>query len=352
MKRPEGFDRPPEPPPEPPQPTRGSEKAGQRRAREKISAAPAPVASRTRPASAARERPAPSAGSRPEKVPHVAREARTDARGRKAESAEARARLRLERSETRRFTRGTRRRRITGLVIAGICVILLGVLAVAVFSPILALKTIKIEGASAVKTRDVRSVLDDQLGTPLALLDTGKIDRDLSQFTLIRSYVTEIVPPNTLVVRIVERQAIGALPDGSTFDLVDPAGVILKTSPTRAGLPIIDIGSAKAGSPAFDAAVKVLLALPTAIAGKVQTVSASTLDNVSLTLAGDHHTVVWGSADGSEQKAITLADLLNTSACKSKPVINVTAPLNGACGPGQPTPTPTPTNTPTPPAGG
>jgi cell division protein FtsQ len=345
VKRPEGFDRPPESPPDPPQRAKagGREKDSEKLPREKPTTASDP---------GVREHVPHAAAPRPEKVPRAARAARVDAGTRRAESAEARARVRLERSETRRFTRGSRRRRVTGLVVAGICVILVAVLAVAVFSPILALKTITIEGASAVKTADVRSVLDDQLGTPLALLDTGKIDRDLSQFKLIRSYVTEIVPPNTLVVRIVERQAIGALPDGSTFDLVDPAGVILKSSPTRAGLPIIDIGSAKAGSPAFDAAVKVLLALPAAIAGKVETVSATTLDNVNLTLTGDHHTVVWGSADGSEQKAITLADLLNTSTCKSKPVINVTAPLNGACGPGQPTSTPTPTTTPTPPPGG
>jgi cell division protein FtsQ len=348
VKRPEGFDRPPEPPAEPP---RGAAAAPGRKVRDKPKRDEQPKATASRePRIRANVRHAD--GARPDKVPRAAREARTDAAARRAEGADARARARLERSETRRFTRVSRRRRVTWLVIGGICVILVAVLAVAVFSPILALKTIKVEGASSVKTSAVRSVLDDQLGTPLALLDTGKIDRDLSQFTLIRSYVTEIVPPNTLVVRIVERQAIGALPDGSMFDLVDPAGVVLKTSATRAGLPIIDIGSAKAASPAFDAAVKVLTALPAAIANKVQTVSASTLDNVNLTLTGDHHTVVWGSADGSDQKAITLADLLNTGTCKSKPVINVTAPLNGACGPGQPTSTPTPTGTATPPAGG
>ena len=346
MKRPEGFDRPPVQPPEPPQQGNGRQKVRDKRSGEKQAKAAMPREVKPR------EHLPHADSSRPEKVPRAARQARADVRDRRAEGVEKRERRRLERSETRRFTRQARRRRITGLVIGGISVLLLAVLAVAVFSPILALKTIKIEGASAVNTADVRSVLDDQLGTPLALLDTGKIDRDLSQFTLIRSYVTEVVPPNTLVVRIVERQAIGALPDGSTFDLVDPAGVVLKTSPTRAGLPIIDIGSAKAGSPAFDAAVKVLLALPAAIAGKVETVSASTLDNVNLTLTGDHHTVVWGSADGSEQKATTLADLLNTRTCRSKPVINVTAPLNGACGPGQPTPKPTPTITPTPPPAG
>jgi cell division protein FtsQ len=221
--------------------------------------------------------------------------------------------------------------------------VLAGLLVTAIFSPVLALREIRVEGATTVKAAEVKSALDDQLGTPLALLDNQEIDRDLSRFVLIRSYVTEIVPPNTLVVRIVERQAIGVLRHGDVYDQVDPAGVVLKQSPTRAGLPIIDIGSAKVGGAAFDAAVKVLLAMPESVSSKVETVSASTLDNVSLTLAGSRHTVLWGSAAQSDQKAATLAEMLHIHQCASLPVLNVTAPLVIACGTAQtkaPTPPP------------
>jgi cell division protein FtsQ len=224
------------------------------------------------------------------------------------------------------------------------------VLAVAIFSPILALRTIRVEGATSVKVAAVQSALDDQLGTPLALLNTSRIDRDLSRFTLIRSYVTEIIPPNTLVVRIVERQAIGVVKVGNVYDQVDPAGVVLKKATTPGNLPVIEIGSAKVGGAAFEAAVKVLLAMPTSLSGQIDTISASTLDNVSLTFSGSKHTVIWGSSAQSNEKATVLAAMLKIKQCQSMPVLNVTAPLVVACGRGVPTPKPTPAPTSTPPA--
>jgi cell division protein FtsQ len=334
VKRPEGFDRDPEPTPAQ-QPARAARPA----ARQKPVAREKPA----RPARAERE------ARRATSAPHP------DDRAIRSPGAQERAQRRIERAEARRFTRSSRRRRITWLSVGAIVLVLIAVLAVAIFSPVLALRTIRVEGASAVKASAVRNALDDQLGTPLALLDTGKIDRDLSHFILIRSYVTEIVPPNTLVVRIEERQPIGVIAEGNTYERVDPAGVVLGDSASRGGLPVIDIGSARVGSRAFQAAVEVLLAMPTSVSSKVETITASTLDNVSLTLAGTRHTVIWGSASQSDEKARVLAVLLGSQHCRSLKVLNITAPSVIACGNGQPistpTSTPTPTGTPTPPAG-
>jgi cell division protein FtsQ len=331
VKRPEGFDRP-----DGAEPTAGTN-AGKNATPQKPDAKPA-RSKRERPAREARA----TRISESERAEYTARQVQAEKRA--AERAERHA----ERVEARRFTRDSRRRRITWITVGALFVVLVTVLAVAIFSPILALRTIRIEGASVVKASAVRASLADQLGTPLALLNTTKIDKDLSQFTLIRSYVTEIVPPNTLVVRIEERQAIGVVADGDIFEQVDPAGVVLRKSATRDRLPIIDIGSAKVGGAAFVAAVKVLLAMPSSVASQVQSVSATTLDNVSLTLTGGKHTVIWGSSAQSEEKAEVLGVLLNTPRCKALPVLNVAAPSVVSCGRGAPTPTPTPTGTPTP----
>jgi cell division protein FtsQ len=250
------------------------------------------------------------------------------------------------RAEARRFTRGSRRRRLAILGVTAVVAVVLGILAVAVFSPILALRTIDVEGVSAIKASTVQDALSNQLGTPLALLDDGKIRSELSSIILIRSYVTEVVPPNTLVVRIVERKAIGVLKVGSSYRQVDPAGVTLATSSTPAGLPIIQIGNAGVNSAGFAAAIKVLLAMPASVLAEVGSIQATTLDNVSLTLSHGNHTVIWGSSSQSDLKAAALATLLGNSNCASQPVLNVTAPLALACGPAQPTPTPTPTSTP------
>jgi cell division protein FtsQ len=227
---------------------------------------------------------------------------------------------------------------------------MLAILAIAIFSPLLALRTVEVDGTSKVSAAAVKSAVGDQIGTPLALLDEGKIRGDLARFTLIRSYATAIVPPNTLVIHVVERQAIGVLKHGKSYDQVDAAGVVLATSPTPGGLPVIDIGKAKAGSAAFEAAVRVLLAMPASVLHLVQTVSASTIDDVSLTLTGATNTVIWGSSSQSDAKARILAVLLGLPTCKSQVVIDVSAPAVAGCGPAHVIPTSTPT--PTPPPGG
>jgi cell division protein FtsQ len=231
-------------------------------------------------------------------------------------------------------------------VALGIVGVMLGVLAIAVFSPILALRTIQVDGTKSIKAASVRSALSGQLGTPLALLDEGSIHRELSQFVLIRSYETEVVPPNTLVVRIVERQAIGVVAHGSGYEQVDPAGVVLAKSSTAAGYPVIDVGSAKLGSAAYAAAVKVLLAMPASVLQQVKSISASTLDNVSITLNGNNHVILWGSSADSDLKAKALARLLAIPQCRKEPVLNVTAPTVLGCGPTHSVPTATPTPNP------
>jgi cell division protein FtsQ len=219
----------------------------------------------------------------------------------------------------------------------GIVALLIAVLAIAVFSPILALRTIRVEGTSAIPVRAVQNALSSQIGTPLALLDDSKIRTELSSLILIRSYATEVVPPNTLVVRIVERQAIGVLRSGSGYEQVDPAGVVLAKSPTAGGLPVIQIGTSGVDSAGFAAATRVLLAMPASVRSEVSSISASTLDNVTLTLTQGSQTIIWGSADQSDRKAAALAVLLKK--CVGQPVLNVTAPLALACGPARVVPT-------------
>ena len=314
MKRPEGFDPPPSP---------------------KASARVSPIARSTKRATATpNQRSAPPSKRTAE--PDGSRSVPVD-----------RTQRRVARAEARRFTRGSRRRRLALLSVFGVVVVAIGILAVAVFSPILALRTIDVEGVSAIKASTVQDALSSQLGTPLALLNDGQIRSELSSIILIRSYALEIVPPNTLVVRIVERKAIGVLKVGRNYEQVDPAGVSLATSSSPAGLPIIEIGNAGIGSAGFAAAIKVLLAMPASVLAEVGSIRATTLDNVSLTLTQGNHTVIWGSAAQSDLKAAALATLLKNSNCSSEPVLNVTAPLALACGPVQvvPTPTPTPTRT-------
>lgn len=249
-------------------------------------------------------------------------------------AAAERERRRRERREARRFTRHARSRRTGLLIVIGTVLALVGVFAIALFSPLLALRTITVDGTSRVDAEEVTAALSDQLGTPLALLDYGRITEELGAFPLIRSYVTETVPPHTLVVHIQERQPVGELLAGGKYLLVDPAGVVVQESATRiGGTPIIDLGGADASDPAFEAAVQVLLAMPASLRSQVDSITATTQDDVNLVLVGVGQRVKWGSAENSEKKAIVLSRLIAITDPKRAGTFDVSAPGNAIFSP-------------------
>jgi cell division protein FtsQ len=223
--------------------------------------------------------------------------------------AARRARKRFERAEVRRFTGRARRRRIAWIAGVGSVVLAFGVIIGAAYSPLMALGTIEVVGTERIPAGDVSAALADQLGTPLPLIDTDLVRSELSKFTLIQSYVTESRPPGTLVVRIVERVPVGVLAGPTGFDLVDAAGVVVESTPERTeGYPLIDAPDG-IESPGFQAAAAVLAVLPESIRTQLDTVTAVTTDDVTLSLLGGEQ-VVWGSPEQSGYKAVVLAALL------------------------------------------
>ncbi|WP_348788065.1 FtsQ-type POTRA domain-containing protein [Leifsonia sp. NPDC080035] len=324
MKRPQGFDRssaPAEPPATPAAPREsapsGPSSGRQReRARDRRSDAPREDAPReeTPRAVSTMTEPIPLV-RRQEDSPYASLPSNREIT--KALREARKERKRVERGEVRRFTKRSRRRRLAWIGAAGVVVLLvLGVVAVA-FSPLLALRHVQVVGASRLDPKTIATKLDDQVGTPLPLLDQAAISADLAAFPLIRSYTLESHPPDTLVVRIVERQPIGVIRQGAAFTLVDAAKVPISSSATRpAGFPLIAASGASEETNAdsgFAAAASVLSALPASLLGQVDTITAKTKDDVSFTLRGNRATVVWGSAEDSALKAADLAALLKSA---------------------------------------
>lgn len=225
-------------------------------------------------------------------------------------------RWRVERGEVRRFTKRSRRRRMIWLASLGTLVALVAGVALTAFSPLMALRTIDVAGTARIDAAAIKKALENQIGRPLPLVDQGAIRADLAAFPLIRSYSVESHPPNTIVVRIVERQPIGVIAAGAKFDLVDAAKVKIATSDARPdGFPLIQATGAAQDADAtsgFAAAASVLSALPSTLLAQVDTITAATRDDVGFTLRGSSSTVVWGSADDSDLKAAALAALLRS----------------------------------------
>lgn len=308
MKRPEGFDPPAPPPSRPVKP--------------KSQAGPAATKPTKKTPAARDQKPIRPTSPAPSEV--------VDAPARATLAKAARARRRTARADARRFTRRSRNRRLALGAVAGVIVTLIALIFVAVYSPLLALRTITIDGTSRVNAEEVRDAVSGQLGTPLALIDFTRITSELAAFPLIRSYVTETVPPDTLLIHVVERQPVGAILSGGTFKLVDPAGVVVADSTEIVpGVPIIDIGGGEITGTAFSSIVEVLLAMPPGLLAQVDTISATTQDNVSILLVGVGQRVTWGSADDSTRKAALLAALIAATDPAQPGVFDVSAPTNG-----------------------
>jgi cell division protein FtsQ len=219
-------------------------------------------------------------------------------------------RKRLERAEVRRFTAQSRRRRRTWLSVLGGIAGLAVLACLLAYTPILSVRTIQVQGAVRVSSDAIVADLASVQGSPFPMVDESAIKAALVRYPLIESYSVEARPPSTLVIRLVERTPVGAVDTGDGFLLVDAAGVVLESGATRpSNYPLIAVeGGVEAES--FAPAAAVLRSLPADVFAQVDTVTATTNDDVRFTLRDADTTVVWGSAEESKFKAFTLAALM------------------------------------------
>ncbi len=240
--------------------------------------------------------------------------------------AAARARRRALRAEVRRFTGRQRRKRLLWLGGAASVVLLVLATLGAAYSPLFAVEQIRIVGSETLDTLAVEAALADQLGTPLPLVDESAVKAALVTFPIVESYSLEARPPHELVVRIVERTPIGLVQTRAGYTLVDAAGVALSTTETpAAGRPLVTVAGGT-DSAAFEAVGQVMRALPDSILDQVTAVSASTPDDVTLTLGGSNAQVVWGSAEDSAMKALVLEKAMIARPPASVSVYDVSSP--------------------------
>jgi cell division protein FtsQ len=238
----------------------------------------------------------------------------------------AKGRAASEKTEFRRLTQATRRRRATWGVSLGSVGLLVLTVVLLTLSPALSLKTVVVEGASRVSAESVREALEGMYGEPLARISNERVSDALAPLTLIQAFRTRIEPPGTLIVSIVERRPLGVVPGVSGYDVVDAAAVTLWSSDTPPGdVPRILV-AAKPDSPSFQAISRVLLALPDALLSQVEGVTATTLDDVRFTMRSSSHEVVWGSSDRAAEKARVLIAALDAAGGDSPRTIDVTTP--------------------------
>lgn len=324
MKRPQGFDRPT------PRASRTGSEAPDGAERTSRPAAPAKSAG---PATSAASGGATADRDATEPLPvvGVSSQPQGDERPRDARAAKralaaaARERRRYERQEVRRFTRRSRRRRITSAVVLGSVVALAAVVAIGAYSPLMALREVRVEGAQRIPAAEIEAAFDGVLGTPLPLIQPGDVHAALAAFPLIETYATETIPPGALVVRVVERTPVGVIDTGSGLELVDAAGVVIERPEGRPeGQPLIEVEGGVTDE-GFRAVAAVVRSLPPDVRPQVARATARTADDVRLELAGGA-SVVWGSAEESALKAEVLVALMHAAPPDTVGTYDVSSP--------------------------
>nr|WP_233914078.1 cell division protein FtsQ/DivIB [Arthrobacter polaris]UIK89672.1 cell division protein FtsQ/DivIB [Arthrobacter polaris] len=207
-----------------------------------------------------------------------------------------------------------RRRRNILYAVAGLAAVLAIVMAVALFSPVLAVKTVVLTAKTGPRENTGASGCPI-ISTPLPQVTGDQVQELLSSIVQVKSSQIEARPPSTLLIHIVERVPVALLKNDDLYLLVDQDGVELgsTTDPSTVALPLIDGGKAVIGQDTFRAITAVLANLPQTILSQLANATAQSPDAVELKLA-DGRSVIWGNASDMELKAQVLEALLSAPA--------------------------------------
>ena len=205
-------------------------------------------------------------------------------------------------------------------IVAGVAWALFG-------SRLLVVQSVTVTGTHLVTPAQVLAAADVPAGTPLIGVNTAQVAQRVESIRQVASAAVSKDWPDHLVITVTERVPVVAvrMNDGG-YDLVDPAGVIVRWSkpkPARLPLYLTSLtGGALHGDPGVAATAAVLAELPLAISrghrgggrpGHRDDRQSGGPADVTLYLTG-HKTVVWGGADRASEKDRELAIVMRDHA--------------------------------------
>ncbi len=237
-----------------------------------------------------------------------------------------RERKKAERREYRRFTVTTRQRRLNWTIGVGSVVALVILVIILTTSPIMSLRTIRVEGVNRLTNAEVVEQLQPLAGLPLARISAADVARELADVALIQSVDTRVELPGTLAVSITERTPLAVVSTPTGFDVVDQAGVVLWSDTIRPSeFPLVGIAP-NAESKGFQAIVSALAAIPSDVLRRIEQITATSTDTVAFTLRDSNHQVLWGSSEFSAQKARALPAALQAAGSGGAKLIDLSTP--------------------------
>lgn len=182
------------------------------------------------------------------------------------------------------------------------------------FSPVLGVRNVEIVGNVTLAPDVIREAAAVPELHPLATVDLAEVEGRVREIRQVASAKVDRVWPVTLRIEVAEREPVAQIPAGDKIAVVDKTGVVIELRDVAPPmLPVLKVARPAAGDPATMAALDVVRGLPASLAGRVRQVSATTGEDVTLSLS-DGRTVVWGGTDRPEAKARILRGLLKRKA--------------------------------------
>ncbi|MFC5830812.1 cell division protein FtsQ/DivIB [Nonomuraea insulae] len=178
------------------------------------------------------------------------------------------------------------------------------------FSPVLGVRSIEIVGNLTVPSERIKQQAGVADLHPLATVNLADVESRVMGIRQLATARVDRVWPGTLKIEVVEREPVAAVQAGEKVAIVDGQGVVIELkSAAPPMLPLLKVDRPTAGDPVMMAALKVIQAVPSEVAGRVKQVHAGTAEGVTLELS-DGRTVIWGGPDRPEEKGRILSSLL------------------------------------------
>ncbi len=198
------------------------------------------------------------------------------------------------------------------------------------YSPLLAVRTVRVDGATTLTADQVRTTAGVPEGTPLLRVDVGAAAARVARLPQVASVEVTRGWPRSVVVTVVERRPVAVVEQAGTRSLVDADGVLFDTvtgEPPAGAVPL-DVATPGPDDPATRAALGALVSLPGPVRDEVAAARADSSEDVTLTLT-DGTTVVWGGPDDAADKSdalVALLDQVAAGALEPAATIDVSAP--------------------------
>jgi cell division protein FtsQ len=197
-------------------------------------------------------------------------------------------------------------------------------------SPLLAVRSIQVDGVSTLPADEVRHSAGIALGTPLLRVDTGAAATRVGRLPQVGAVSVTRGWPDRVVITVRERVAVAVVGPPGQRSLVDRTGLLFDTISGGAprGVVPVTVAHPGPGDPATGAALSAVAALPAAVRSDVRDVAATAAGEITLTLQ-DATLVRWGTAELSPAKGAALAGIvqqIRAGALAGAHVIDVSTP--------------------------